>query len=62
MGKGLWYKVLFPRDLPVCFGRERRKEKGKGKNGQNVLNSQNSFMKWGLYLSEGGRGMPRGMG
>lgn len=60
MGKGLWCK-LFPIDFPVHFGRERRKEKGKGKMGKNVSNSLNSSKKWGLCLFEGGRGVLRVM-
>jgi len=40
----------------------RGKRKRKEKMGQEVLNSQNSSMKWELDFTEGGRGMLRGVG
>ena len=51
--------------LEVCqFVLEGRggKKRQREKMGQDVLNSQNSSMKWELYLAEGGRGMLRGVG
>jgi len=47
------FKVL----LIAHFGGKKKKRE---KMGQEVLNSQNSSMKWELYLTEGGRGMLRG--
>ena len=45
----------------VLEGRGRKKKK-REKMGQEVLNSQNSSMKWELDFTEGGRGMLRGVG
>ena len=50
--------------LEVCqFVLEGRggKKKKREKMRQEMLNSQNSSMKWELYLTEGGRGMLRGV-